>query len=208
MTLWFLARAAGLMTLVAATVAVCLGATAAASDPATRLRRRDRRLVLQLAHRSAAVVTLALLALHATLLVVDRHVSISVSGALVPFTAGYRGMAVGLGTLAVYCFAVVALSGAARGRLARSARAVRWWRPVHALAYVAWPLAMGHGLLAGTDTGTGWARGVYAASALAVLVAIWRRLSAEERHAAAPLAAWRAWHRGRATGRVSTGRPS
>lgn len=197
MTLWFLARAAGFMALLGATAAVCLGATASASDPATRLRRRNRRLLLQLAHRSAAVVTLALLALHAVLLILDTHVNISVPGALVPFTAGYRGVAVGLGTLAVYCFAAVALSGAVRGRLAGSARAARRWRPVHALAYAAWPLAMGHGLLAGTDTSTRWAEWLYGGSALAVAVAIWVRLSAEEKHAAGALAGWREWHRRR-----------
>ncbi|MDH2415982.1 hypothetical protein [Nocardioides sp. CER19] len=188
MTLWFLARAAGFMALLGATTAVCLGAIASGSSPATRLRRRDTRLLLQLAHRSAAVVTLALLALHAVLLILDRHVAISVPGALVPFTAGYRGLAVGLGTLAVYCFAVVALSGALRGRLAGSAWAVRRWRPVHALAYAAWPLAMAHGLLAGTDTTTRWAWWLYAGSALAVLVAVWTRLSAEQRHSGGPLA--------------------
>jgi sulfoxide reductase heme-binding subunit YedZ len=204
MTLWFLARAAGFMALVGATAAVCLGATASGSSPATRLLRRDRRLLLQLAHRSAAVVTLALLALHAVLLVLDRHVDLSVPGALVPFTAGYRGLAVGLGTLAVYCFAVVALTGAARGRLAGSARAVRWWRPVHALAYVAWPLAMAHGLLAGTDSTRSWAWGLYGACALAVLVAAGARLAAEERHVAGPLSAWRQVYRRHRT--VTTGR--
>jgi sulfoxide reductase heme-binding subunit YedZ len=195
MTLWFLARAAGFTALLGATAAVCLGALASGSDPATRLRRRDGRLLLQLAHRSAAVVTLALLGLHAVLLVLDSHVSISVPGALVPFTAGYRGTALGLGTLSAYCLIVVALTGAVRGRLAGSARAVRWWRPVHALAYAAWPLAMAHGLLAGTDTGARWAWWLYAGSAVAVLVAVWWRLTAEEKHVGAPLAAWRDWHR-------------
>lgn len=192
MTLWFLARAAGFTALLGATVSVVLGAIAAGSTPGTRFRRRETRLVLQLAHRSAAVVTLALLALHAVLLVWDRYVALSLSGALVPFTAGYRAFALGLGTLAVYCFAVVALSGAVRGRLAVSPRAARWWRPVHALAYAAWPLALAHGLLAGTDTGTAWAWLVYGGSLAAVLAAVWMRLSAEERHAGGPLAARRA----------------
>ncbi|WP_344047910.1 hypothetical protein [Nocardioides panacihumi] len=211
MTLWFLARAAGFMALLGATVAVCLGATASGSSPSTRVRRRNLRLLLQLTHRSAAVVTLALLALHAVLLILDAHVNISVPGALVPFTAGYRGVAVGLGTLAVYCFAVVAVSGALRGRLAGSSTAARWWRPVHALAYAAWPLAMAHGLLAGTDTHARWAWFLYGGSALAVLVAIWRRLSAEEKHATGPLTAWRDLHRRRSrqnTPFVTTGRHS
>lgn len=210
MTLWFLARAAGFMALLGATVAVCLGAAASGSSPENRLRRRESRLVMQLAHRSAAVVTLALLALHAVLLILDSHVALSVPGALVPFTAGYRGFALGLGTLAVYCFAVVALSGAVRGRLAGSARAARWWRPVHALAYAAWPLSMGHGVLAGTDTTQRWAWFLYGGSALAVVVAVWARVVAEGRHTEAPLAAWRYLHRNRGGARrtITTGRTS
>jgi sulfoxide reductase heme-binding subunit YedZ len=204
MTFWFLARAAGFMALLVATAAVCLGATASGSTPGTRLRRREPRLLLQLAHRSAAVVTLALLALHGVLLVLDSHVAISVPGALVPFTAGYRAVAVGLGTLALYCFVVVALVGALRGRIARSARAVRWWRPVHALAYAAWPLAVAHGVLSGTDTTRWWAWCLYGGSTVAVVVAVWVRLVAEEEHVSAPLAARR--HRRREL--MHTGRSS
>ena len=92
-----------------------------------------------------------MLGLHAALLVVDHYVDVSLGGALVPFTAGYRGVALGLGTLSVYVFAVVALTGALRGRMATSTAAARTWRAVHLSAYAAWVLAMGHGLLAGTD---------------------------------------------------------
>jgi sulfoxide reductase heme-binding subunit YedZ len=191
MTLWFLARAAGFTALLGATVAVCLGATAAGSTPATRARRAERRLLLQLAHRSAAVVTLALLGLHTVLLVLDSHVAITVPGLLVPFTAGYRGVAVGFGTIAAYCLAVVALTGAIRGRLAGSARASRWWRPVHLLAYAAWPLAMAHGILAGTDSAMPWAWALYGVSAVAVTAAFWWRLAADQQHTAGILAARR-----------------
>jgi len=184
MTWWFLARAAGFTALIGATLTICLGAWASSSQ-------RDGRVLRQLAHRSAAVVTLALLALHAGLLIADSHVAISVPGALVPFTAGYRGITVGLGTIAAYCLVVVSLTGAFRGRLATSARAARWWRPVHALAYAAWPLCIAHGLFSGTDTGTRWALALYGASTAAVLVAVWTRITAEEEHAATPLASAR-----------------
>ncbi len=103
------------------------------SRPAHDTRGRDRRVLRQLAHRSAAVVTLAMLSVHATLLVVDSYLDLSLPGALVPFTAGYRGFALGLGTLAAYALLVVALTGAARGRLAPSFVASRTWRAVHAL---------------------------------------------------------------------------
>ncbi|GAA5143673.1 hypothetical protein GCM10023340_09600 [Nocardioides marinquilinus] len=173
MTLWFLARAAGLVALLAASVAVALGAAGSAS-------RRDGRAVLQLVHRSAAVLTLALLGLHATLLVADAHVDVSLGGALMPFTAGYRGFALGLGTLAAYGFVVVALTGALRGRLAGSARAAAAWRGVHVAAYGAWGLGVGHGLLAGTDTDRGWAWVVYGLAVVVVAGGVVARLAGAE----------------------------
>ncbi|WP_296604202.1 hypothetical protein [Nocardioides sp.] len=191
MTLWFLARAAGFTALLGATVAICLGAWTSGAAVGSHAGRRQTRLLTQLAHRSAAVVTLALLALHAVLLVIDAHVAISVPGALVPFTAGYRALAVGAGTIAAYCLLVVAAVGALRGRLTGSDRAVRWWRPVHAMAYAVWPLSIAHGLWAGTDSQTWWAWTLYGGSSVAVIWAVLARLTSEERHLATPLAAAR-----------------
>ena len=63
MTLWYLARAAGFAALFAATASVTLGALASGTRTHDA-QSRDRRVLRQLAHRSAAVVTLAMLALH------------------------------------------------------------------------------------------------------------------------------------------------
>jgi sulfoxide reductase heme-binding subunit YedZ len=185
-TLWYLARAAGFAALFAATASVTLGALASGARTLDA-RTQDRRVLRQLAHRSAAVMTLAMLAVHVTLLVLDSFVDVSLPGVLVPFTAGYRAFAVGLGTLATYGLLVVAFTGAARGRLAASARGARSWRAIHLSAYGTWVLAMGHGLLAGTDTGTWWTWALYGACALTVLGAVWVRVGAIDAHRAAPL---------------------
>lgn len=186
MTLWYLARAAGFAALLAATASVTLGALASGSrthEP----RGRDRRVLRQLAHRSAAVVTIAMLALHVTLLVLDSYVDVSVPGALVPFTAGYRAVALGFGTLATYAMLVVAMTGALRGRIAASAIGARSWRAIHLSAYAVWVLAMAHGLLAGTDTGTRWSWALYGGCAVSVLVAVWIRVSAADLEHTEPL---------------------
>lgn len=184
MTLWYLARAAGFTALFAATASVVLGALASGartSDP----QSLDRRVLRQLAHRSAAVVTVAMLLLHVVLLVLDSFVDVSVLGALVPFTAGYRGVALGLGTLATYAMLAVVVTGAARGRIAASAAGARAWRAVHLAAYAVWVLAMAHGLLAGTDTGAWWSWLLYGGCAAAVVVAVWVRvLTADAQHIA------------------------
>lgn len=186
MTLWYLARAAGFTALFAATASVVLGTLASGSrtnDP----QSRDRRVLRQLAHRSAAVVTVAMLLLHVILLVLDRFVDVSLPGALVPFTAGYRGVALGLGTLATYAMLAVVVTGAARGRMAASATGARAWRVVHLAAYVVWVLVMAHGLLAGTDTGTWWSWILYGGCAVSVLVAVWIRVTAADAQHIAPL---------------------
>lgn len=186
MTLWYLARAAGFTALFAATAAVVLGTLASGSrtsDP----QSRDRRVLRQLAHRSAAVVAVAMLLLHVTLLVLDSFVDVSLSGALVPFTAGYRGVALGLGTLATYALVAVVVTGAARGRMATSAVGARGWRVVHLSAYVFWVLAMAHGMLAGTDSGTWWSWILYAGCAVPVLVAGWIRVRVADVQHLAPL---------------------
>ena len=193
MTLWYLARAAGFVALIAATAAVSMGALGSSSRslpagaPASFDRHLDRRLWMQLVHRAAAVVTLAMLMLHLVLIVVDQYVTVSLTGALLPFTAGYRGLALGLGSLAAYAFIVVALTGALRGRLAQSTRAARAWRSVHLSAYLAWALSMGHGFLAGTDTGAWWSWAVYAACAAVVGGALTARLAALARQRTAPI---------------------
>jgi sulfoxide reductase heme-binding subunit YedZ len=191
MTLWFLARAAGFVALLTATVTVALGALGSAARPTggrVDPAHLDRRVLAQLVHRSAAVLTLAMLALHAVLLVVDHFVAVSWFGALVPFTAGYRAFALGLGTLALYGFVVAAATGALRGRLvAPSPSAARAWRAVHLSAYAAWFLAMGHGILAGTDVGQRWALALYVGCAGLVIVAAALRARAELRHRRSPL---------------------
>jgi sulfoxide reductase heme-binding subunit YedZ len=190
MTLWYLARAAGFAALLTATATIVLGALAS-SRHATSDVQRDRRVLRQLAHRSAGVVTLALVGLHFVLLVTDRFVDLSLPGVLLPFTAGYRAVGVGLGTLAAYGLLVVAVTGALRGRLAPSVAASRAWRAVHGSAYVVWLLAMGHGLLSGTDTATWWAWPLYGSCGLAVLAAGWVRLGGADDHNRAPLPAAR-----------------
>jgi sulfoxide reductase heme-binding subunit YedZ len=189
MTLWFLARALGIVALLAFTLSVVLGAASSDADvpTVTRDAALDRRVLRQLAHRSAAVVGLVALAAHLVLILLDTHVSVSLLGAVIPFTAGYAPVALGLGTIAVMLFVVVAVSGATRGRLATSPRAAAGWRAVHVLAYVGWALAMGHGILAGTDTGTLWTTAVYAACGLAVFVAGFVRLGRADRHDQSPL---------------------
>ena len=152
MTLWYIARAAGLVALAALTLATALGAFASVQPPRGGLRTHRWRFALQYVHRAAAATGLILLVAHVGTLVLDSYSGVNLQSAVIPFTASYRPLAVGLGTLALFATVLTALVGAARGRLATSVRAARSWRALHLTAYGAWALAMGHGFLAGTDS--------------------------------------------------------
>jgi len=191
MTWWFLARSTGMVALIAFTLSVVLGARSAdsalpradrATSSAALERALDRRILRQLAHRSAAVVALAALALHVVLILFDSFAKVSLTATVIPFTAGYAPFAVGLGTLAVYVFVAVALSGWARGRLAATPGSAALWRRIHVLAYGGWALAMAHGILAGSDTGTLWSTAIYVVCGLAVPIALWTRLGRADGH--------------------------
>ncbi|VXC12842.1 ferric reductase [Aeromicrobium sp. 9AM] len=197
MTLWYLARAAGVVALVAFTASTVLGALSPGRNRSLKSADIDRRYLVQMAHRSAAITGLVALAAHVVLLVMDSYVNVSIGGALIPYTAGYRPLALALGTIAVYLFTLVAVSGAARGRLATSVRAARAWRSIHVMAYLGWVAAMAHGVLAGTDTGARWTTAVYLACGGAVAVAVAVRLRSRARSAADPLTRARTLERSR-----------
>lgn len=80
-----------------------------------------------------------------------------------------------------------AVVGAARGRLATSAAISRRWRLLHGVAYAGWALSVLHGLLAGTDRGSGWMLGLDLACLAAVAFAVTVRLHADADHRQRPL---------------------
>lgn len=175
MTIWYLARGAGLSALVLLSVSTSLGALMTGRGTAAN------RVLAQCAHRTVATLGLGALALHLTMILADSYAGVGVLGALVPGRSGYRAEWVALGTLAAYAFVGVAVLGLVRGRVATSPLGAKAWRALHALAYAGWTLAMLHGLTAGTDTSVGWVRLLYVGCAGAVGGSVVARLSVESK---------------------------
>lgn len=174
MTIWYLMRACGLVALLAFSIAVGLGALSTVGW------HPERRLLHQLLHRSIAGLGVLFLVLHLTFVVLDTSVPIPVGAVLLPFTASFRPLAVGLGTLAMWAMVLAVVSGLARGALRGSSTETseRTWRILHGASYVGWALSIAHGVLTGTDTGTWWTTATYALCALTGTVALtmrWRR---------------------------------
>ncbi len=173
MTIWYIARGAGLAALLLLSVTVCIGALTSGRGSAAN------RVVMQYLHRVTAALGLGALGLHIMAILADSYAHVGWRGALVPFSAGFRPLWVGLGTLAVYTFVLVTIIGFARGRMAATKLGAAVWRGLHALAYAGWGMAMLHGLKSGTDSGVGWVRLLYIACGTAVLGSLAVRVALE-----------------------------
>lgn len=168
----FLLAYSGVFALVALTAAVAAGLAATdrlVVSPAGRV-------TFQAVHRALSLAALGFLASHVLLEVLARR-SRAVD-AVVPFLATGRTLYLGLGTLAGDLILLIAITGVARRRFAAHWTAA--WRGVHVTAYLAWPLAILHGLLSGRPAKpyVDWS---YAACVAAVAVALVVRLVAPRR---------------------------
>lgn len=166
-SLWYVSRASGLVLLVLLSVVVVLGVSARMGSAP----RNWPRFVFVELHRTLALFSIALLALHVVTALLDPFVTIGWAATVLPFLSGYRTIQIGLGTLAVDIGGAVIITSLLRVRLG-----FRAWRAIHWLAYLAWPVAFVHSLTAGTDLAIWWVALTEWASAAAVAIAIVARL--------------------------------
>jgi methionine sulfoxide reductase heme-binding subunit len=165
--LWYISRASGLVLLVLFSVVVVLGVAARmGSTP-----KEWPRFVFVELHRTLALFSVVLLALHVVTALLDPFVTIGWSATVLPFLSTYRPWQIGLGTLAVDVGAAVIITSLLRVRLG-----YRAWRAIHWLAYIAWPVAFVHSVTAGTDLGVWWVALTEWTCAAAVAIAIVARL--------------------------------
>ncbi len=138
----FLLFYSGVFALIALTAAV--GAGLAAADRV--VMAPGPRIVTQATHRALSLLALATLFNHITLEIIAHRAH--AGDAFVPFLAQRQVLFMGLGTIATDLFVLILVTGILRKRFAAGARP--WvWRALHATAYLAWPLAILHGLVAG-----------------------------------------------------------
>ena len=102
-------------------------------------------------HRNLSLLVLVFLALHVGTTVVDKFVSIPLTAAFIPFASSYKAVWLSLGAVALDLLIALVATSLIRNRLG-----LRTWRWVHWAAYICWPVALAHGLGAGTDRGTLW----------------------------------------------------
>lgn len=145
--LWYATRAAGLVTLVLLTASMVLGILNAGRFAS----RRWPRFLVQGLHRNLSLLALAFLVLHVGTTVIDAYTSIGLPDAIVPFVSAYKRWWLGLGALASDLMITLLISSLLRQRIGH-----RLWRAIHWVGYLCWPVAVAHGLGAGTDHGSRW----------------------------------------------------
>jgi Ferric reductase like transmembrane component len=169
--LWYATRATGVVALVLLTVTVVLGITGTARVATQRWPR----VVTAGLHRNVALLVVAFVGVHILTTVLDTYAPIGLISVVVPFTSAYRPLWLGLGTIAFDLLIALIVTSLLRARLG-----YRGWRLVHWCAYVAWPVALWHGLGTGTDSRLPWLLALDAAAVAAVACAVWWRMSLPE----------------------------
>jgi sulfoxide reductase heme-binding subunit YedZ len=155
---WYVARSGGIVAYCLLTASVVLGLLLAG-----RRRLGWPRFAVEELHRTLSLLTGVFVIVHGGGLLLDRVVPFSLAQELVPFTAGYRPLAVGFGVLSAELRAAIGLTNLLRARLP-----YRFWRRAHYLTLLVWLGSTVHLLLVGTDRRDTWLLFLVAAGVAAV----------------------------------------
>ncbi|HUZ28327.1 MAG TPA: ferric reductase-like transmembrane domain-containing protein [Solirubrobacteraceae bacterium] len=168
-TYWYLARATGVVAVLLLTASVVLGILGPlriSSGP------RWPRFAVDMMHRDVSLLVMVLLVLHIVTSVLDGFAPIAWVDAVIPFGSGYRPLWMALGALSFDLLVALVITSLVRVRLG-----YRWWRSIHWLAYVSWPIAVLHGLGTGSDVKSWWMLLVTVACVAVVVVAVLVRIA-------------------------------
>ena len=174
--MWILARVSGLSASAALAISLLTGLALRSAVLDWLATNRAVRAT----HEFTAVLWIPLGVLHLVFLLLDSNVrgTLRLIDLVVPFQAGFGSLALGLGSLSLDLFVLVAITGWLRRRINAVA-----WRWIHRLSYVACALVFLHALLGGSDFSSPQVSAITwsVAAVLAVLSlarVAWGRLSA------------------------------
>ncbi|GAB7052042.1 ferric reductase-like transmembrane domain-containing protein [Catenuloplanes indicus] len=154
---------AGVVVLVSLSITVMVGL--AATD--RLILTPKHRVLVQGVHRTTGTIAVSFLLLHVMVKILEAHAS--VIDLVIPFL-NPNTLYVGMGTIAAWCLVGTFWSGVARVKFAGKGKP--WmWRAVHSVGYLAWPPALGHGLLAGRAAAT-WVIVSYILCVVGVVIAM------------------------------------
>jgi sulfoxide reductase heme-binding subunit YedZ len=142
---WITSRAAGIVALVLASLAVSLGLVMSIK----LMRKRGPDLLA--VHEILSLATLVALVVHAGALVFDQFLHPSIADISIPFLFSYKTVWTSTGIIAGWALILLGLSYYARRRIG-----VTRWRKLHRFTALAWLAGLVHSLGEGTDAGQVW----------------------------------------------------
>ena len=108
-------------------------------------------------HQYTSLLGLAFGLFHALILIGDSYINYTLPQLLIPFSSvNFNPLWVGLGQIGIYLWALVAFSFYVRAHIG-----TRSWRLIHFISFLAFILALVHGVGSGSDSGTFWATIMY-----------------------------------------------
>jgi predicted ferric reductase len=158
--LWYVTRAAGVVAYLLLWLSTAWGLAVSSKilDPLLQ------RFFTYDMHQFISLLALGFVALHVVVVLADKYLPFSVAQILVPFAAPYRPVWVGVGVIGFYLTLLVSVTFYLRQRIG-----YHKFRVIHYTSFVAYLMALAHGLLAGTDSSLWTAQLMYSASALVVI---------------------------------------
>jgi methionine sulfoxide reductase heme-binding subunit len=156
---WITSRAAGIVALVAASLAVSLGLMMSTK----LLRRRGPDLLAT--HEVLSLSAIVAIVVHGVTLLGDAYLHPSLADITIPFVSSYKSFWTSLGIIAGWGLIALGLSYYAR----RWIGSVRW-RKLHRFTALLWLFGLVHTLGEGTDAGQVWFLAMIAIVAIPALV--------------------------------------
>ncbi len=176
-SIWLAARASGLIAYLLLTATMVAGLTLSTRPFGRRLKPAT---VTEI-HRTLSLAGLTALTVHLATLVADTSVTVPVLGVFVPGLVEYRPLATAIGVAAFDFMVLIAVSFPARKFMG-----IRSWRRLHYLSFLAYLMAAGHGIAAGTDTTQPVVQWMYISTiSLVVTLTTFRALGARKKRARA-----------------------
>lgn len=166
---WITSRAAGIVALVLASLAVSMGLVMS-----LKLMRRHGPDLLAV-HEILSLSALGAIVVHGASLLGDGYLHPSVLDITVPFVSSYMTVWTSLGIIAGWGLALLGLSYYARRRIG-----TRRWRTLHRFTALLWIAGLVHAIGEGTDAGQAWFLAMIAIVVLPALALLATRYLTEE----------------------------
>ena len=166
---WITSRAAGIVSLVLASLAVSIGLVMS-----LRMMRARRPDLLAL-HEVLSLGTLVALAVHGLSLLGDSVLHPSIADISIPFVSGYKTAWTSIGIIGGWALVLLGLSYYARNMIGANR-----WRRLHRLTALAWVAGIVHTLGEGTDAGQIWFLAMLAIVAVPALLLLAVRYLTDE----------------------------